>query len=454
MLGAMMVTVDAIEVARTHLAPADFTGHRHDAIFGAILALHDRGEYATPIAVAAELGGTDPAATKRQLVRLQTDAPATVTTATHARIVAEAAHHRRIITAAGEIAECAYDSQPPPVRLLEEITSRARGDSTPLQTGWQFLYGDTSAERVLWGSDDTVAWMGGESLLICGPIAVGKTTLCAQIVAGRLGLGPAECLGHPLEPAGRGLYLACDRPDQIARAFRRIIGPDARELLEERLPFWRGPLPADVTRDPTVLVTMARQYGAEFIVIDSLKDIATKIAEDEGGLAVNRAIQAVLAAGIDVLALHHQRKGQSGGPKPKTLDDVYGSNWLTAGAGSVLLLWGTPGDASVELSHLKPPATPLGPLTVEHDHYTGRSTVAERPADPLTVLAHHPRGLSAVELAQILNGGAEPSKNQRTAVRNRLNRMVDRGLAHRDETGDVARYVAAVRDEADRADLA
>ena len=46
---------------------------------------------------------------------------------------------------------------------------------------------------------------------------------------------------------------------------------------------------------------------------------------------------------------------ENGGAKPKRLADVYGSRWLTAGMGSVLLLWGEPGDLVVEVRHLKQP---------------------------------------------------------------------------------------------------
>src|SRR5688500_9512898 len=42
-----------------------------------------------------------------------------------------------------------------------------------------------------------------------------------------------------------------------------------------------------------------------------------------------------------------------------------------AGAGSVILLWGEPGGALVDLTHLKQPAGDVGPLRVFHDHATG-----------------------------------------------------------------------------------
>jgi hypothetical protein len=44
-----------------------------------------------------------------------------------------------------------------------------------------------------------------------------------------------------------------------------------------------------------------------------------------------------------------------------TPDDVYGSTWLTAGTGSVILLNGEPGDPIVIMHHLKKPVAEGGP---------------------------------------------------------------------------------------------
>src|SRR4029453_4607523 len=74
---------------------------------------------------------------------------------------------------------------------------------------------------------------------------------------------------------------------------------------------------------------------------------------------------------------NHQRKATSENKKPKMLDDVFGGQWLTGGLGSVLLLWGQPGDTEVELSHLKPVEIKVGPYMVKHDHKRGYSTKVE-----------------------------------------------------------------------------
>src|SRR6185436_7011481 len=74
---------------------------------------------------------------------------------------------------------------------------------------------------------------------------------------------------------------------------------------------------------------------------------------------------------------HHLVKRGPNGSKPTALADVYGSVWITAGAGSVVLLWGEAGDPIVDLIHLKQPAEPVGPMRIVHDHDAGTSAVSD-----------------------------------------------------------------------------
>lgn len=300
-----------------------------------------------------------------------------------------------------------------------------------LTPGGSFLLDAPAEPPAVWGSDDAVLWAQGEPLLLVGPAGVGKTTLGGQLVEGRLGLLD-EVLGYPVVPGSRRvLYLACDRPRQIARALRRPLGEDHRRLLDERLVVWEGPPAQDLGQHPEVLIELAKEADADTVVIDSLKDVALGLAYDEVGAGLNRAMQQALVEGVEVLAHHHQRKGQ-GGEKPRTLEAVYGSTWLTAGAGSVILLWGAAGDLVVDLEHLKQPATEVGPLKVVHDHHTGRSTVL-RGFDVLTALRHAPGGFTTTEVARLMLEKAEPGENDRRKAQRQLDALVRKGLAHRTE---------------------
>ena len=62
--------------------------------------------------------------------------------------------------------------------------------------------------------------------------------------------------------------------------------------------------------------------------------------------------QEVIARDIQLMLLHHERKAANSAKRVHSLDDVYGSTWLTSGLGSVIVLDGEPGDPTVELRHL------------------------------------------------------------------------------------------------------
>jgi replicative DNA helicase len=285
----------------------------------------------------------------------------------------------------------------------------------------------------LWGEGESVAWASGEPLCIVGPQGVGKTTLANQLVLSRMGLAE-RALNLPVaQGSGKVLLLALDRPAQLARALRRLVGEDQREVLAERLVVWRHRLPFELAREPNALATMAADLGADTVVLDAAKDTGLRLTEDAGGAALNDALQAVVEAGAEVVFTHHQRKATAENRKPKTLADVYGSTWITAGCGSVLLLWGEPGDAVVDLSHLKQPADEIGPLTVTHDHRRGTTRV-EADDRPVLLDVIRERGtVTAREAAAALFGTPEPERNQVAKARRRLEKLADDGALHRDE---------------------
>lgn len=313
-----------------------------------------------------------------------------------------------------------------PIRPLS-ATTRARSVD-----GSEFVRAADASVPSLWGEGQTVAWAKGESLLIAAPTGVGKTTTGQQLMLARIGIRPPELLGLPVEVEHERpfLYIAADRPAQAARSLARMVNPEDHQLLADRLIVWKGPPPCNVLKDPESLSIFVQEMGAGTVMVDSLKDIVPDLSKDETGSRYNIARQHLTAADIDLVELHHQRKARSDGGKPKHLDDVYGSTWITAGAGSVFVLWGEAGDPIVEMLHLKQPMEPYGPHKIHHDHTTGTTTL-DNPVDLVAILSSAQRGLSARTAAITLFEKSEPNRNEVEKARRRLDGLCRSGLAHR-----------------------
>jgi replicative DNA helicase len=112
LLGAMLLSRDAIAVAVEQVGPDDFYKPSHAHVFVAVTALYARGEPADAVTVAEEMrraGTLDAAGGAATLISLQANTPAISSSSRYARIVQELAMLRRLIGVAYEIAELGYD---------------------------------------------------------------------------------------------------------------------------------------------------------------------------------------------------------------------------------------------------------------------------------------------------------------------------------------------------------
>ncbi|HMK62848.1 MAG TPA: DnaB-like helicase N-terminal domain-containing protein, partial [Acidimicrobiales bacterium] len=111
LLGAMLLSRDAIAAALESCKSDDFYKPAHAHIFAAITALYTRGEPADPVTVTDELrraGVLEAVGDPSVLISLQVNTPATANAPHYARIVEEHALLRGLVTVAGEIAELGY----------------------------------------------------------------------------------------------------------------------------------------------------------------------------------------------------------------------------------------------------------------------------------------------------------------------------------------------------------
>jgi hypothetical protein len=300
-------------------------------------------------------------------------------------------------------------------------------DAKPLfKLGGSFFHDVPAIPPAIWGLGGEIFWAQGESLIIAGPQGVGKTTLAHQVIRARLGL-QETVLGYPVTPGKRILLLAMDRPSQTRRAGARIFAKDDPAYLNEHLVVWEGPPPYDMAKNTDILAAMCAKAGADTVVVDSVKDAAIGIANDEVGAGYNRARQKAITEGVQVLENHHLVKRGQNGNKPDQLADVYGSNWITAGAGSVLLLWGEAGDPVVSLRHLKQPMNEIGPLHLSHDHDSGTTEIVHGTDLFELVRRSGADGLTALDAAKALFETNTPTKAQKEKARRKLDKLVDTG---------------------------
>jgi replicative DNA helicase len=271
----------------------------------------------------------------------------------------------------------------------------------------------------------------GESLFLVAPPGLGKTTMAQRLARGLIGLDGSELLGYPITPTDKPVvYVAADRPRQGQRSLKRMTTEADRAKLNEMLYVHAGPLPFNIVDDQKTLASWATHLDAGTLIIDSLGYVAVDLVKDETGSRVNNAFANVVAAGIELIVLHHQRKIGRGDTHPTLISDVYGSQWFTAGAGSVLYLEGRASDPIFQVKHFKSPAAEVGPLTVTIDHQAGQIDLHRHGGDDLLLyLRNAPKGLTVAQAAELLYG-ANPRAADKEKTRRKLEGYLP-DLAHK-----------------------
>ncbi|MBX9921598.1 MAG: replicative DNA helicase, partial [Mycolicibacterium frederiksbergense] len=110
-LGAMMLSKDAIADVLEALRPGDFYKPRHQIVFDAILDLYGRGEPADAVTVAAELdrhGTLQRVGGAPYLHTLLSVVPTAANASYYARLVAEKAVLRRLVEAGTRVVQYGY----------------------------------------------------------------------------------------------------------------------------------------------------------------------------------------------------------------------------------------------------------------------------------------------------------------------------------------------------------
>jgi len=137
LIGAMLLSVEAVSVAYETVQPEDFYRPLHGQIFGAIMALTHAGEPVDYVTVQAKLQERGAVAIELAVLSsLQMNTPSAANAQHYAEIVRDKAQQRRLIAVGGEIVDDSYVATDDVVGLIDEAERKINqiGDNRKIDT--------------------------------------------------------------------------------------------------------------------------------------------------------------------------------------------------------------------------------------------------------------------------------------------------------------------------------
>lgn len=195
-------------------------------------------------------------------------------------------------------------------------------------------------------------------MVVAGKQGVGKTQLTIQSLI-HMALGKTF-LGWKIDTPRRVALLSMEMSSAEIKHFQKemnkILSPDERKLLQENffiIPVGHSVL-FDSSEDKKKVEQFIQQYHPEVIGIDSLsKTTMASLEESAVKNVLDFADKLRMEYDCSLIFIHHNRKGQVGNKRPKELDDVYGTFWITATATTVIGMWQNQQTGEIEINYLK-----------------------------------------------------------------------------------------------------
>lgn len=238
------------------------------------------------------------------------------------------------------------------VRLMEIITIartkypyRAEGTKVGIHSALQpmgLLTLLRSEIHIEWAWD---GWLQKQGyMLLTGPSGIGKTQLSLD-VCGSMALG-LRALDSPTQQSRIGFFsLEMNLPE--LKEFLQLMAlgftPEELEILENNLLFLPlgEPLYLNKTETREQVEQFVSDYKLDGVVFDSLGSTT------DGDLSNETSVKSLIdwndrfrqRSGVFTWFIHHHRKASGDNKKPNKLSDVYGNQYLTARASSVVCLW-------------------------------------------------------------------------------------------------------------------
>ncbi|MGQ9521397.1 MAG: replicative DNA helicase [Anaerolineae bacterium] len=302
-LGSLLIDPDALYRVASFLRPEDFYIQKNGWIYEAILALHDRREPVDLVTLRNELearGLLEEVGGVAYLARLIDTVPTAIHVEAYGRIVEEAAIRRRLISAASDIAQLAYQEAQEIGEVLDRAEQslfaisqrRITRDLVPIQEvvrpfydRIEYLYAHQGEPLgVPTGFIDLDKLLGGlqksDLIIVAARPGVGKTSLCLSIARNAARLGKHVAI----------FSLEMSAEQVVQRLISAETGIDAQrlrlgQLREEEWPLLvqatgvLSELPIFIDDTPAIsalqLRTKARRIHAEYsldlVVVDYLQ---------------------------------------------------------------------------------------------------------------------------------------------------------------------------------------
>ena len=348
-LGACLISKEAIKEVFSELSPSDFYRDAHRKIARAILSLWKEGEpvdYLTVKEVLERRGELEEVGGITYLEELVDIVPTAATVGYHIGVVKELSVRRRVIEALNELSEWAYDRE----RSIEELVEGL--EATKEEVMGKVSPPPTVSAKELQNDDlPDPEWLIGGLLprgglfLLCGRPKTGKSflalDLASSVAVGGKGLGALEAKG------GEVLYIALEDGRRRIKERLKALFPEGEEWPSSlEFAFEWPPL------DRGGLIRLRRaleQKPRALVVIDPLGRLRSPVMKGDiytvdlqllGGLQ-----DLAKETNTSILVVHHLRKAKGEDP----LEEVLGTTGFTASSDVVGILKKERGEGKAEL---------------------------------------------------------------------------------------------------------